>query len=261
MMRFSHVYRPDDVFWQPCEQLMRRHILLLFVNLFSANRVILALVAAFLPSANVSKAELCPCNTSPCNDSDEGSSWIFLPSYYSHDPETGERVTQYAPLPKVYRTVDPTYRESGFHYTEQFLRGTGSSFDALHLVQTWGQGDQIRPYGEWLFPYRAGATPYGPWGNPQGPWTLPFDSWQNPYGLGRLPNPPWPIFPNNFGGGSPVPYANPYSPAGSPVPYGNSYSPNGPGMGMENGTGPMPYGTGPNLPGGNMGNFGHGKGN
>jgi hypothetical protein len=168
-------------------------------------------------------AEPCNCALSPCEEGDEGASWIFEPGYFSHDPETGQRVTQYAPIPKVYLPYDPTYRESGFHYTQERLRGPNGSIDALHLTQSWGQGDQIRPYGEWEYPYRAGATPYGPWGNPQGPWTLPFDSWQNPYGLGRLRNPPWII--------------NPY-----PVPYGNNNVPPAPGMGF--GPTPMPYGNG-----------------
>jgi len=91
------------------------------------------------------------------------------------------------------------------------LRGPDGSADRLHVVETWGAGDAIRPYGEWLFPYRAGATPYGPWGNPQGPWTMPFDSWVNPYGLWNR-----------------SPLSSPY-----PVPYGTSPGPyrGGPGYG------------------------------
>jgi hypothetical protein len=157
-------------------------------------------------------AEPCPCVQSPCLEGDEGASWIFRPSYFSHDPDTGKRVVQYAQTPKVYLPYDPTYRESGFHYTQQILRGPYGSVDALHLIQSWGEADQIRPYGEWQFPYRAGATPYGPWGNPQGPWTLPFDSWQNPYGLGRLPNPPWPVWPFNNAFPRAVPFGNSNSP-------------------------------------------------
>ncbi len=174
--------------------------------------------------------EPCGCASSPCVEDDEGPSWIFAPSFYSHDPETGRRVVQYAPLPTVYPPYDPTYQESGFHYTQEILRGPNGSIDAMHLIQSWGRGDQIRPYGEWEYPYRAGATPYGPWGNPQGPWTLPFDSWVNPYGLGRLPNPPWPVWPN---------YPTPYQ-----VPFGNNYSPIMPGMGS--GALPVP-GSGPNV--------------
>lgn len=109
-------------------------------------------------------------------------SWIFRPGYYTHSPVTGQRVAQYEPEKLSIVPTDPTYQESG--YRHQLVQvGT----DWLNLVQTWGAGTAIRPYGEWEYPYRAGATPFGPWGNPQGPWTLPFDSWQNPYALNRLP--------------------------------------------------------------------------
>ena len=109
-------------------------------------------------------------------------SWIFHPGYYTHSPVTGQRVAQYEPERPSIVPVDPTYQESG--YRHQLVQvGT----DWLNLVQTWGAGTAIRPYGEWEYPYRPGATPYGPWVNPQGPWTLPFDSWQNPYGMNRQP--------------------------------------------------------------------------
>ena len=102
------------------------------------------------------------------------------PGYYTHSPVTGQRVAQYEPEQPSIVPVDPTYQESG--YRHQLIQlGT----DNLNLVQTWGEGTAIRPYGEWQYPFRAGATPFGPWGNPQGPWTLPFDSWRNPYGLNR----------------------------------------------------------------------------
>lgn len=108
------------------------------------------------------------------------AAWMFLPAYYTHSPVTGERVAQYAPERPSLVPIDPTYQESG--YRHQYVQG---STEILNLVQTWGMGTAIRPYGEWEFPYRAGATPFGPWGNPQGPWTLPFDSWQNPFALNR----------------------------------------------------------------------------
>lgn len=118
------------------------------------------------------------------------SSWIFRPAEYSHDRETGARVTQFAaPAPAIFRG-DPTYQQSAYRHNESSIR-VGNSADHFHVVETWGEGDSIRPYGEWLYPFRAGATPYGPWGNPQGPWTTPFGSWSNPYGLGQLPIPPW----------------------------------------------------------------------
>lgn len=151
-------------------------------------------------------------------------SWIFRPSTYSHNPATGERIVQYRPERPAYARVDPTYMESGYRHEHIGFVGADGSYDHTHVVQTWGAGELIRPYGEWLYPYRAGATPYGPWGNPQGPWTTPFQSWVNPYGLGKLPNPPW-----GYG----------------PSPYPPVYGPNGPNLPAppipQSGGGYMPY--------------------
>ena len=141
-------------------------------------------------------------------------SWIFRPSHYTHDPETGERVSQYTRKQPAYVRTDPTYMQSGYRHSRSTLRGIGGSVDRRHTVETWGAGEMIRPYGEWQYPYRAGATPYGPWGNAGGPWTLPFDSWANPYGLGNLRHPPYPHWEYPTA----VPYAEPY-PGPHPAPY------------------------------------------
>ncbi len=135
-------------------------------------------------------------------------SWIFKPSAYSHNPMTGVRVVQYIPAEPSYAPMDSTYMASGYRHMRSGLRGADGSIDRLHVVETWGAGEAIRPYGEWLRPFRAGATPYGPWGNPQGPWTTPFGSWVNPYGLGKLPHPPWPHLP--FPGPYPGPHPGPH---------------------------------------------------
>jgi len=134
--------------------------------------------------------------------------WFFQPSKYSHDPYTGEPVEQFAMKVQPYAREVPNYVESGYRHTQSKIRGADGSADRTHVVQTWGAGEFIRPYGEWLRPFRAGATPYGPWGNPQGPWTLPFDSWINPYG--QWNRGPW------WGGVGPVPH--PGGPMGGP-PY------------------------------------------
>ena len=112
----------------------------------------------------------------------EEASWIFRPATYSHSPSTGKRIAQYQPEEPAVLHCDPSYQESGYRH-EVITIGHGEGADHLNYIQTWGLGVGIRPYGEWEYPFRAGATPLGPWGNPQGPWTLPFDSWQNPYGL------------------------------------------------------------------------------
>jgi hypothetical protein len=118
------------------------------------------------------------------------ASWVFRPSYFTHDPETGQRVAQFSPGETPYARGDATYQRSGYRHMRSSLRGANGSADRMHIVETWGAGEYIRPYGEWQRPFRAGATPYGPWGNPQGPWTSPFGSWMNPYGLGRFFQPP-----------------------------------------------------------------------
>jgi hypothetical protein len=117
------------------------------------------------------------------------ASWAFRPSRFSHNPQTAERVLQYAPNQTPYAYGDGTYQQSGYRHMRSAVRGADGNADRIHIVETWGAGEYIRPYGEWLRPYREGATPYGPWGNPQGPWTQPFDSWVNPYGLGQIFNP------------------------------------------------------------------------
>ncbi len=189
--------------------------------------------------------------TVAADSNDPSGSWIFRPSQYSHNPETGARVTRYAAPAKPYFEGDPTYQQSAYRHTNSSLR-VGGSADHLHVVETWGQGDSIRPYGEWLYPYRAGATPYGPWGNPQGPWTTPFGSWSNPYGLGQLPVPPW---VNSIGPvyGSQGLGPQPYGPqARGPQGYGQQgygqqpYGPQGSGQQPQGPQGYAPQGYAPN---------------
>ena len=149
-------------------------------------------------------------------------SWIFRRSSFTHDPATGDRVVQYARPETPYVWGDATYRQSAYRHQRSTIR-VGGSADHTHIVETWGAGETIRPYGEWQRPYRAGATPYGPWGNPRGPWTTPFGSWVNPYGLGRLPYYYWP--PRPYGPyhpappppSGPAPQAPPGAPDGGPA--------------------------------------------
>jgi len=151
----------------------------------------------------IGSLSLAICLAAPAPAEPAGS-WVFRQSRYSHDPATGRHVDQFAPKAPSLAEIDPYYVRSGYRHKRSTLRGADGSADRLHLVETWGAGDSIRPYGEWLFPFRAGATPYGPWGNPQGPWTMPFDSWINPYGT-------WNRYPL---------YGSPY-----PAPYGHGGGP------------------------------------
>ncbi len=89
--------------------------------------------------------------------------WIVAPSYYTHDPTTGQRVTQYAPIPPVYTYSRVDYLRSGYRNTRSSIQAGGSA-DHMHIIEEWGR--PIRPYGEWRFPFRPYSVPYGLWGPP-----------------------------------------------------------------------------------------------
>ncbi len=91
--------------------------------------------------------------------------WLMMPSTYSHHPVTGQRVSQFRETPRPEATSAPNFRSSGYtHYRSSV--NYGQSADNYHRVDTWG-GD-VRPYGEWRFPYRPYSTPYQNWGAPFG---------------------------------------------------------------------------------------------
>lgn len=100
-----------------------------------------------------------------CAASAAAGDWIYLPSTYSNSPETGQRVTQYAPLPPVYAPQREDYVRSGFRQQRSTIRA-GGTLDNYHIVDRWGE--PIRPYGEWLYPNRPYAVPYDYWGPPFG---------------------------------------------------------------------------------------------
>lgn len=117
----------------------------------------------------------------------EETSWIFRPSTYSHSPVTGARVAQYQPEEPAVLRFDPTYQESGYRQNHTSIRAGDGGADNMHIVQTWGAGESIRPYGEWQYPFRPGATPYTPWGGYSGGWgASPMGPWQNPNPPGAL---------------------------------------------------------------------------
>ncbi len=94
-----------------------------------------------------------------------GADWFFMPSTYSHSPVTGHRVTQYAPIPPVIVYQRPDYTRSGYRQTRSTIRAGGSQ-DHYHVVEQFG--NDVRPYGEWLYPNRPYAVPYDIWGPPFG---------------------------------------------------------------------------------------------
>lgn len=89
--------------------------------------------------------------------------WISLPSYFTHHPQTGQRVQQYAPIGPFYVYPRADFLSSGYHHTRSSIR-IGGSADHYHLVEEWGR--PVRPYGEWQFPFRPYSVPYALWGPP-----------------------------------------------------------------------------------------------
>jgi len=91
--------------------------------------------------------------------------WIFQGSYYSHDPQSGERTAQYQPIAPVMHQQRLDYLQSG--YRQDHIRiGGPIDADNIHIVEEWGR--PVRPYGEWLHPYRPYSVPYQLWGPPYG---------------------------------------------------------------------------------------------
>lgn len=89
--------------------------------------------------------------------------WVFAPGQYTHSPETGQRVDQYAQVGPVYIYPDPTYVKSGYRHTRSSSTGRNGARN-LHVVEEWG--NEVRPYGEWQFPFRPYSVPYQLWGEP-----------------------------------------------------------------------------------------------
>jgi hypothetical protein len=156
--------------------------------------------------------------------------WVTAPSYYSHDPQTGERVTQYTPTPAVYKIDRPDYVQSGYRQTRSSLQ-MGRSVDQMHIVEEWGR--PVRPYGEWRYPYRPYSVPYQAWG-------APFAG-LNVNGYGGLP-----YYGGGGGPGGGVPYGGIPGGGGAfngipPAALTNPAVPNNPGLGFPGQGGIYPY--------------------
>lgn len=121
--------------------------------------------------------------------------WLTEPSYFTHNPESGERVTQYQRNDRVVHS--PTATRSVYRHIRSTLQ-VGDSVDYYHAVDQYG--GPVRPYGEWRFPFRPFSAPYsqwGPnfnngynsgWGSPG--WGYPGwgggNGWGSPYGRGGI---------------------------------------------------------------------------
>jgi hypothetical protein len=151
------------------------------------------------------------------NPSAHGHDWLTLPSSYTHDVASGQRVSQFAPTATPTAPQPNNFRSSGYTHTRSTIN-YGQSSDNYHRVEEWG--DPVRPYGEWRFPYRPYSTPYPNWGPP-------FGGLGGATGFGYGPGiyPPGQVGPRQGGQANPNPYpAGPRSPY--PVaPYYDGYYP------------------------------------
>lgn len=149
--------------------------------------------------------------------------WITAPSYYTHDPQTGERVRQYSPIGPFYMAQRDNYTRSGFHHTRSSIQ-VGTNADQMHIVDQWGP--PVQPYEDWRFPFRPYGAPSPLWSN-MSPWA-PNGQWGpwggGPWNGGQWGGGPGPMGPNQNG-------PNP----GGPYPGGNPMNGNYPYNGYYNG--------------------------
>jgi hypothetical protein len=103
-----------------------------------------AIGAVFIFTAAKVNAAPCaleaPCGPAVVYPEDEGPSWIFRQSTYTHDPASGARVAQYMRTPPVEPLEDERLVTSRYRRSRTNLRGTNGSIDTYYEVQAWGNG-------------------------------------------------------------------------------------------------------------------------
>jgi hypothetical protein len=159
--------------------------------------------------------------------------WVTAPSYFTHDPQTGQRCAQFAPVPPVFAS---NYQRSVYHHTRSALQ-VGDSIDIYHQVDEYGK--PVRPYDEWRFPYRPYSVPYQLWGPPYAGLNsgYGYGGYGGGYGSGAFQR--FPDFPGIEGFGAYQPWFNGYYPdvrRNFPFPNPNIFPPV-PGAGVNVGPG------------------------
>ncbi len=104
--------------------------------------------------------------------------WMTWESSYTHSPQTGQRVDQYAQGEQPISPYRQDFSRSGYRHFRSTLQA-GQSADNMHIVEQWGQ--PVVPYEQWRFPFRPYAVPYDAWG-PQAPYGITNGSFQ--FGVG-----------------------------------------------------------------------------
>jgi hypothetical protein len=67
-------------------------------------------------------------------------SWVFMRSRYTHDPDTGARVAQYAMKPPVEPLDDPRLVTSGYTRSRVVMRGPDGTNETSYRVTNYGNG-------------------------------------------------------------------------------------------------------------------------
>lgn len=88
--------------------------------------------------------------------------WLTARSTYTHEPTTGGRVSQFAPIELPTAAAQPI-SSSGFSHFRSTLN-FGTSADNYFRVDKWGE--PVQPFGAFRFPFRPFSTPYANWGPP-----------------------------------------------------------------------------------------------
>lgn len=102
------------------------------------------------------------------NDASAADNWMTWASTYTHAPETGQRVDQYASPAVAYGPAPDAVQRSGYRNFRSTIQA-GQSADNYHRVDEWGA--KVQPYEQWRFPYRPYGVPYPAWG-PQAPYGI-----------------------------------------------------------------------------------------
>jgi hypothetical protein len=101
----------------------------------------LLFAAALVTVVLMSRAHACDCGyplayAAPAQP--QSDSWIFAPSRYSHDPDTGARVAQYTAKPPIEPLPDQRAISSGYSRTRTVLRGPDGNVSTYYQVQNYG---------------------------------------------------------------------------------------------------------------------------
>ena len=108
---------------------------------------LIALAISLFSFASYASAQIAPCGAdAPCGSivyyqrEPARPSWIFAPSTYTHDPETGARVAQFMRPAPVEPLDDQRLVTSRYRRVRPNLRGVDGSYDTTYDVQNWGNG-------------------------------------------------------------------------------------------------------------------------